>query len=323
MMDAVLSSGETDMKRFDVVCIGMAIMDSIVRGFDPEPISSAGFRAESGSLNVGGDAVNEAVALAKLGMRTSLLCSLGNDPAGNVILDALAAGKVDTSAVLRSDVNPTPITTIFVSSDGNRKSITNKAHSYNFHPEQHKELFTDAKAIIMGSLFRAPFNDPDVIREVVSAAKEKDMLVFADTKLPNFRKLTLDDIADSLPMIDYITPNEDEGRYYTGREDPEEIAAVFLEKGANNVIVKLGRRGCYFGNRESSLYVPAYDIEAVDATGAGDNFIAGFVSEIISGSSPEDALVFANACGGICSTAVGAGTALRNRQQVLDFIKQI
>lgn len=310
------------MNRYDVVCIGMAILDSIVRGFDPEPVSRAGFRAESGTLNVGGDAVNEAVALAKLGVNTAILCSLGNDPAGDIIMGELAAANVDTSAVLRSDVNPTPITTIFVGSDGNRKSITNKAHSYNFHPERHAELFTDARAIIMGSLFRAPFNDPDVIRTVVSAAKAKGALVFADTKLPNFRKLTLDDIADSLPLIDYITPNEDEGRYYTGKEDPAEMAEVFLAKGANNVIIKLGRKGCFFRNRELSLHVPAYPVEAVDATGAGDNFIAGFVSEILRGSSIEDALVFASACGGICSTAVGAGTALRDRQQAAAFIQQ-
>jgi sugar/nucleoside kinase (ribokinase family) len=54
----------------------------------------------------------------------------------------------------------------------------------------------------------------------------------------------------------------------------------------------------------------------VDATGAGDNFLAGFVSEILRGRSDREALAFANACGAICSTAVGSGAALRNREQV-------
>ena len=62
-------------------------------------------------------------------------------------------------------------------------------------------------------------------------------------------------------------------------------------------------------------------VRAVDATGAGDNLVAGFVSELLRGASMEEALRFANACGAICTTAVGAGTALRNREQVLDALK--
>ena len=52
-------------RSFDLICIGMALVDSIIRGFDPQPVSASGYRAESGSLNVGGEAVNEAMAAAK------------------------------------------------------------------------------------------------------------------------------------------------------------------------------------------------------------------------------------------------------------------
>ena len=308
------------MSKYDIVCIGMAIMDSIIRGCEPEPVSKTGYRAESGSLNVGGDAVNESIASAKLGMNTAILCSLGNDPAGEIIKEELEGYGVHTDLIVRSDIHPTPITTIFVKEDGNRRSITNSAHSYNFHPEQYVSSFIDTKAVILGSLFRAPFNDRDIIRSVVSAAHERGILIFADTKLPNFRKLTLDDISDILPMIDYITPNEDEAHYYTGEEDPEQMAAVFMEKGARNVIIKLGGRGCFFRNSECSLYMPAFSVSTVDATGAGDNFIAGFASEIIRGSKASDALRFAAACGAICSTEIGAGAALRSREQVLQFL---
>ena len=310
------------MTKYDIVCIGMAILDSIIKGFDPEPVSASGYVAESGSLNAGGDAVNEAIASAKLGMRTAILCPLGNDAAGDIITEALGRNGVDTGLIICSDEHPTPITTIFVREDGNRRSITNSAHRYNFRPEQYAGAFTDTRAIIMGSLFRAPFNDPEVIGRVVTPAKEKGILVFADTKLPNFRKLSLDDISAYLPYIDYITPNEDEGRYYTGKDDPEEMADVFLEKGARNVIIKLGGRGCFFKNRETALHVPAFSVDAVDATGAGDNFIAGFAHEILGGSTVTDALRFGTACGAICSTLVGAGTALRSRDQVAEFLRK-
>ena len=255
---------------FDLICIGTALVDSIIRGFDPEPVSASGFRADSGSLNIGGEAVNEAMAAAKLGVKTGIFCSLGADDAGDMVAGALHRCGVDIGRVLRSDTHPTPVTTMFVNADGTRKSITNGAHRYNFHPERDTARFTDAKAIILGSLFRAPFDDPEIISAVLRAAKAAGQLVFADTKLPNFRFLTLEDLRDSLPLIDYITPNE--------------------------------------------------AVQAVDATGAGDNFAAGFAAEILRGAAVSDALRFANACGAICASAVGAGTALKNREQVLRLL---
>ena len=308
------------MSRYDIVFIGTAILDSVIKGFDPEPVSVAGFNAESGSINAGGEGVNGSIASAKLGMNSALLCFLGKDQAGDLIESELAKNGVDTSCIVRTADHPTLVTTIFVAEDGNRRSITNKAHSYNFHPEQYPEVFTDARAVVIGSLFRAPFNDPDVVKAVVSAAHAKGIPVFADTKLPNFRKLTLDDIADSLPMIDCITPNEDEARYFTGETEPEKMAAVFLAKGVKNVIIKLGGKGCLLMNRNETICLPAHRISVVDATGAGDNFMAGFVSELMRGSDVRDALAFANACGAICTTAVGTGTALRDREQVLKML---
>ena len=308
------------MSRYDIVFIVTAILDTVINGFDPEPVSVAGFRAESGSINAGGEGVNGSIASAKLGMKSSLLCFLGNDQAGDLIEVELEKNGVDTGCIVHTSENPTPVTVIFVADDGNRKSITNNAHSYNFHPERYPDRFTDTKAVVIGSLFRAPFNDPDVIRAVVSEAHSKGIPVFADTKIPNFRRLTLDEIADSLSMIDYITPNEDEARFFTGEDEPEKMAAAFLEKGVKNVVLKLGGKGCLLMNSNETIYVPAHKIDVVDATGAGDNFMAGFVSELIRGSDVRDALAFANACGAICTTAVGTGTALKNREQVLKMI---
>ena len=306
-------------RSFDLVCIGTALVDSLIRGFDPEPVSASGYRAESGALSAGGEAVNEAVAAAKLGMRTAIFCALGDDGAGTLVRSALEGNGVDTRFILASP--QTPVTTMFVRADGTRKSITNLAHRYNFHPEKDPSRFTDARAVLLGSLFRAPFDDPEIIRSVVRAAKEAGELVAADTKLPNFRKLSLGDIRDTLPMIDYITPNEDEAKYLTGREDPEEMADALLAYGVKNVIIKLGAAGCCMKNADGFIRLSAVKIAAVDATGAGDNFAAGFVTEILRGAAPEEALAFANACGAVCTSAVGACTALKNREQVLALLE--
>ena len=318
--DRLTKDNPSDEKK--VICIGMALVDSIIKGFDPNPISASGYRAVSGSLNVGGEAVNEAMALSKLGVYTSILCALGKDDAGDMVIGSLKRLGVNTESVIRGEDHPTPVTTMFVNDDGSRKSITNSAHRFNFHPEKYTGLFEGYDAVILGSLFRAPFDDPKIIMSVLKDAKNKGLLTVADTKLPNFRVLNLDEISEGLPYIDYITPNEDEAKYYTGKNEPSDMADVFLGYGIKNVIIKLGDKGCFFKNKSTVISLPSCKIEAVDATGAGDNFVAGLVAHLLSDHDEREALSFANACGAICTTAVGAETALRNKEQVLEFIKE-
>lgn len=303
--------------KYDLICIGTALVDSIIRGFRPEPVSASGFTAESCSLSAGGEAVNVSAAAAKLGLNTAILCALGRDAAGSMVRSALEQYGVDTGLII--DSPQTPVTTMFVNGDGSRKSITNEAHRYNFHPET--VSLPDTKAVLLGSLFRAPFDDPWIVHSILASARQAGQITFADTKLPNFRIITPGDLKDAFPLMDYITPNEDEARFFTGKDDPEAMADVFLDYGVKNVIIKLGNRGCFLKSSEGTACIlPAYAIDAVDATGAGDNFAAGFVSEILLGKTKEESLRFANACGAICTTAVGAAAALKNRQQVLDWM---
>ncbi len=332
-------------KRLDIVCMGTALIDSIIKGYDPEPISASGYKATSGTLNVGGEAVNEVVTAARLGMCAGIMCYLGEDPAGDTILNYLHKNMVDTCSIIRKKNHSTPVTTMFVNKDGSRKSITNLSHRYNFHPEKYPETYTCGQMLILGSLFRAPFDDRDIIYQVCSDAAAAGTMIFADTKLPNFTKMTLEDIQKALPLIDFITPNEDEAKYYTGKEDPEEMADVFLSYGVKNVIIKLGPKGFFFKNKNFTYSHPAYDVEVVDATGAGDCFVAGFASELLrklerneeklvpeefvkdSTSIPEKSLCEcldrANACAAICTTEVGATTALKDRIQLLKFISKM
>ena len=138
--------------QYDIICIGMALVDSIIKGFDPNPVSASGFRAASGTLNVGGEAVNEAIAAARLGMRTGILCSLGKDEAGNMICAGLSRAGVDTDLIIRDAGRSTPVTTMFVNEDGTRKSITNGSHTFQFHPERFADRFLHTRALLLGSL---------------------------------------------------------------------------------------------------------------------------------------------------------------------------
>ena len=108
--------------KYDLICIGTALVDSIVRGFHPEPVSASGFTAESCSLNAGGEAVNVSVAAAKLGLKTAILCALGRDAAGALVRNTLEQYGVDTGLIV--DSPQTPVPTMFVNGDGSRTKPT-------------------------------------------------------------------------------------------------------------------------------------------------------------------------------------------------------
>ena len=98
------------------------------------------------------------------------------------------------------------------------------------------------------------------------------------------------------------------------------MAEVFLNYGVKNVIIKTGQNGCFAKNHKISLSMPAFRVNAIDSTGAGDNFAAGFLSALLRGSSFKNALSFASACAAICVQSVGATSGVQSRAQAEKFL---
>ena len=306
--------------KYDVLCMGTAIVDCIIKGFQPEPISKTGFAARSTSLAIGGESVNQSVIASRLGLRPALVSALGTDGAGSFARTLLEQEGISTELVVSHD-GPTPVTVMFVDEAGNRKSITNRAHHYSFMPERHLDLLSSAKVLSLGSLFRAPFVDPEGLLILVRHANALGMTIYADTKLPNGKVLSLADLADALPYIDYMFPNEDEAAYYSKKERPEEMADVFLSYGVRHIIIKLGGKGCFYKSADRAFFLPACRVEAIDATGAGDNFAAAFITAKLEGRDELSALRFATACAALSTTTVGATTGVKDRDSVEQFLR--
>lgn len=348
----------------DVIAIGQAVVDctTFCRRNDPErPEVSI---ARSITLGVGGDAVNEALALTSLGCRAAVICALGSDPAGDLLNETLKSNGIDITGVSRmAPPFATPVANIFVNEDGSRSSVNSEATMLpGYRPAADKK----AKVVSLASLFRAPLDDPGVIREIVLTAKENGAVICADTKLPTFRRLSLSDLQDVLPYIDFLFPNEREAEYYTGiplpsissgenavnndpnssdsnvadkdhdslgsnvgHKDPnspvsnvanedsdssgsahqvfERMADVFLSYGVGHIVIKAGREGCFAKSAGSGFFhIPALPVKAVNTTGAGDYFAAGFMSALLHGKP------FYECCenGILCASKRVAGQAL-------------
>lgn len=327
-----------------VLCVGQSVVDCITKNSR----ESAGRKvADSITLNVGGDAVNESIALTGMGHCAALMCCVGSDHAGKIILDEVRRHGVNTDNVTVSPDLVTPVANIFVREDGSRYSVSSTSSLVpGYVPDLAaalKSLGTTGsgkgpdvsggaaqdtadgngagatggsgvKVVSFASLFRAPLDDPDVIRKLIREAHESGAIVCADTKLPTFRQIELSEIADVLPYIDYFFPNEEEALYYTDMDEPRDAVTELLSMGVKGVVVKCGAKGIVAGLgwenpavgcgeafcatclastcsiRDSEkirggemFALPAIPVDAVDTTGAGDHFVAGFIKGLLKG----------------------------------------
>lgn len=305
----------------EIVCIGQAVIDCITRGKEEKPHKKNVYRAENISLNTGGDAINESVILSRLGHRVKLVCGVGDDVVGNLILHEMERQGVDISEVTQTASLTTPIANLMVNTDGSRISINSEATMLTgYAPSEH--VIKSAKVVSLASLFRAPLDNRETIIRLAKAAKAEGAILCADTKMPTYRKLNLEDIREILPLIDYMFPNENEGEYYTGETDYMAMAGHLRSLGVKNVIIKTGEKGCTVSSGQDSFSMPAYAVDAVDSTGGGDNFVAGFISALLHGGSLRECCQYGTACAAVCVQSVGATTGVKNREKVEEFMRE-
>lgn len=126
-----------------------------------------------------------------------------------------------------------------------------------------------------------------------------------------------------LPFIDFFLPSIDEAVQLSGESDIDKIADVFFDKGVKQVVIKIGSKGCYMRETPSStgVIIPSYNVKAIDTTGAGDSFSAGFITGLVKGMSFHDCGRFANAVGAHCVSSVGATTGIKSYDEIMAFME--
>ena len=296
---------EKDQKKTEVICLGQAVIDCIVRGREENPHKPNVYRAENIILSTGGDAVNESFRLASLGHHVRLVCGVGDDLAGNILKDEAAKRGLDTSFMHVIPGMRTPVANLVVNKDGSRYSVNSTATLLEGYVPSAEDVL-GSKVVSFASLFRAPLDQKDVLLSLIRAAHEDGAVVCADTKLPTFRYLDLDDLQGVLPFIDYLFPNEKEAEYYSGKQEYPEMARAFRERGVKNVILKTGPDGCYADTQEGIFILPPAAGKVVDTTGAGDSFVAGFISALLKEQSIRNCLESALESAAECVSHMGA-----------------
>jgi sugar/nucleoside kinase (ribokinase family) len=174
-------------------------------------------------------------------------------------------------------------------------------------------LVKQSKIVHIAGAFLMSSLDGEPSARIMSEARDAGVITAFDTAW-DVTGTWIDKIGCCLKYVDYFLPSYEEARMLAhGRDDPEEIARALLDEGVKVVGLKMGERGAYIRSADGQeIRVPALKVKAVDALGAGDAFVAGFLTGVVHDWDLERCARFANAVGACCVTALGATTGIRD-----------
>jgi len=268
----------------------------------------------------GGKGGNQAIAIARLGAEAWMLGKVGRDEWGDFLLSELRKNGVHTEDVIVSDQVHTGTCCVQVDSQGHNAIIVVPLAN-----EQISDAEGDgfrARIAISDAVLCQLQLRPETVMQVLRAARQTDRLTVLNPApakpLPK----------GTFAMADYITPNETETEFYTGlsRESLpltdwcEEAAKRLLGLGAKRVLLTLGEHGAYYQDRQQCFQVPAFQVDAVDSTAAGDAFNAAFTLRIAMGYAVRDAIVYADGAGALTASQRGSQPALPPAETIADFL---
>ena len=292
----------------EIVIIGASILDVLAYPADEEVFRTGSSPAEDIRLSVGGDALNEATVLARLGMKVLLETVIGSGKAGKFILDHCRdCGILLPADCVREDFS-TGINVVLVSHDGSRHFLTNPHGSLRRLTLQdiHMPFPQSTKIVCFASIFVFPEIGPKELEVIFRTAGEQGKIVCADMTKRK-KNETVEELAEALSYVDYLIPNDEEAMLITGKNTVEEAAESLRRAGVKTVVVKCGSKGCYVCGREKSFWMPAEkNVKCIDTTGAGDSFVAGFLHALAQGRNVRECAEYGNKCGANAVSVAGA-----------------
>ena len=281
---------------YDAIIVGASIIDLPAGPVDASVFEVGTMPVERITMQVGGDAINEATILAYKGAKVKLISKIGDDLAGRFILEHCQKYGIDTSSFSLDNTMDTGINLVLIDRNGERSFITsNRGGLRQIKPKDIPlDVLPTARLLCFASIFIYPYFKTKELAWLFKAAKDAGMILCADmTKCKN--KETVTDVAEALSYLDYLFPNYEEAKLLTGKDDVDEIADALLATGVKNVIIKLGAKGCFLKNDTDRIFVSGKPgVHCLDTTGAGDNFAAGFIYGLLQNKSLKVCAQIAN-----------------------------
>jgi len=267
----------------------------------------------------GGKGANQAVAIARIGGDVTFVAKVGMDDYGEQALNNFKKDGIDTSFVFRDDDAPSGVALIFVDENGENMLVPVSGANGRLLPADIEKART---AIESADILVLQLEIPlQTVEYATIIAHEKGVPVILNPA-PG-RKLE----KRLIEKVTYITPNETEAETLTDIKVTDDASAKMAGKellnlGAKIAIITMGKQGAMLVDSSASQLIPAFKVNAVDATAAGDAFNGGFAYAVANGRDLEEAIKFGNAVAAITVTRMGAQPSMPTKDELKEFLNK-
>lgn len=270
-------------------------------------------------MNPGGKGANQAVTIARLGGVVTFICKTGSDIFGHQSQQLFEEEGIDTSYVFSDSKHPSGVALITVDEKAENCIVVASGANANLMPSDlaKAEEAIDRSDYVLMQL-EIPMQTVEFVAEM-AYNKNKKVILNPAPAYPLSPSL--------LCHLYMITPNETEAEMISGvkitdTDSAVEAARKISEMGVENVIITLGSKGALVYSSETYELVPAYRVEAVDTTAAGDVFNGALTVALSEGRSQIEAVRFACKASAISVTRSGAQSSVPYRSEVDIFTQK-
>lgn len=302
-----------------ILVIGEINVDFVFKGCHDVPTPGKEVLADDFVMTPGSSSMICAMGLARLGDPVAFHGLLGADASGTFCLEALREAGIDVSSLRPSHALRTGVTAS-LSTPQDRALVTFAGAIAALRAEDIDDaLLQGADHLHISSYYLQKSLRPGC-RELFARASAAGLSTSLD---PGFDPAQgwEDDLLGTLNNVDVFLPNEQELQAITGLDDMREALRA-VQNGRTRTVVKRGREGCASLHDDQWLHVPAYAIEAIDTTGAGDSFDAGFLHAWLRKMPLIDCMRWGSACGSLSTRGVGGTTRQATVDEAMTLLAQ-
>ncbi len=309
----------------EVVSLGIHILDVLGRPVTRIPPRQDVDLLEEIRLTVAGTAAGTSVDLAKLGASVLAMGAIGEDAAGNFIVDTMQRYGIDTSGLRRKQNVQTSATMLPIRPNGERPALhVLGANAELTLDDIDFDAIGTARHLHFGGTFLMPKLDGEPTARILAFARERGVPITLDLNAID-RPDLLDVIAPALPYVDFFMPGLDEARMICGLQDRHEVIGFFLDRGVKTTVFKMGAEGSSIAWRGASgeieeIRVPAFATTVVDSTGCGDAYCAGFIVGLLRGWDLVACARLGTAAAGLVITGLGSDAGIVDLDRTLAYM---
>jgi sugar/nucleoside kinase (ribokinase family) len=306
-----------------ILCVGDMVVDIFSSPLARLPEPGELVLSDKIAVFLGGNALNTAIALRRLGENVAVAGSIGDDSLGRLLLDQIQAQGLDVRGVRMEPEGRTASTFILRAEGEDRRFIHSLGVAATFTGEHvSPELIPENGIMLIGGYLKLGAWDDKVLAELMCQARQRNCKVVLNICIAQGSGVDPVRCLSLLEHVAVFVPNEDEARILTGEVVPELQAKALLRAGARVVVITRGAQGLFADDGERIVEMGIFKVPVVDPSGCGDCFTAGLIAALLRGWDIVRVLVFASAVGAIGATALGCTDGVPPFTDVMSFVEE-